>query len=599
MPNLFTRALALASLAFALCLAARAQAPAPPADDAATTPRAATNAVADAGDAALEAVRRELREQREEIGRLRAAVAEQTRLLNELLARTQQQGAAGAGAAQVREATYSVDGVAVTGALAPSRQQPTQSGGAAAKNPQTEQPPLEDRVRALEAQSKKSGETLSKLGSVTFSGDVRLRYESFYNQLNALPNAANPAIVGNELSTRQRLRVRARLALSGQIGKRFDWGLRFATGTTPDVTGNNQTLTDFYGRKSFALDQVFVSYKPSSVPGLRLQGGKFATPWLFTELTIDNDLAPEGLNETYSRDFTRAGALKNLTLVAWQLPMLERAPGFVLGSDGRLDAEASRRAGRDLALYGAQARARFELTEHAALTVSAADLNFSGTQFITPAQVFGANLQVPVTLTIPATATTPAQVITTTVNIPRDFLINGSTLGVSVGSTNATNRDGRLSSGYNLVDLIGKLEWTGSKRFPVTALLDFVTNTRVRDVVSPTGRVLENHENNGYWAELQVGKARERGDALFGYTFARIERDAVLSPFNYSDIVQSTDVRAHRFLASYTVDPRVTLSFTAVVSERPNGLLGVFGATPAGSLDRPTVRLQFDTLFRF
>ncbi|MCA1632019.1 MAG: putative porin, partial [Acidobacteria bacterium] len=202
-------------------------------------------------------------------------------------------------------------------------------------------------------------------------------------------------------------------------------------------------------------------------------------------------------------------------------------------------------------------------------------------------------------LTIPATATTPAQVITTTVNIPRDFLINGSTLGVSVGSTNATNRDGRLASGYNLVDLIGKLEWTGSKRFPVTALLDFVTNTRVRDVVSPTGRVLENHENNGYWAELQVGKARERGDALFGYTFARIERDAVLSPFNYSDIVQSTDVRAHRFLASYTVDPRVTLSFTAVVSERPNGLLGVFGATPAGSLDRPTVRLQFDTLFRF
>ncbi|MCA1631248.1 MAG: putative porin, partial [Acidobacteria bacterium] len=301
-------------------------------------------------------------------------------------------------------------------------------------------------MRALEAQSKKSSETLSKLGSVTFSGDVRLRYESFYNQLNALTNATNPAIVGNELSTRQRLRVRARLALSGQIGKRFDWGLRFATGTTPDVTGNNQTLTDFYGRKSFALDQVFVSYKPSSVPGLRLQGGKFATPWLFTELTIDNDLAPEGLNETYSRDFTRAGALKNLTLVAWQLPMLERAPGFVLGSDGRLDAEASRRAGRDLALYGAQARARFELTEHAALTVSAADLNFSGTQFITPAQVFGANLQVPVTLTIPATATTPAQVVTTTVNIPRDFLINGSTLGVSVGSTNATNRDGRLSS---------------------------------------------------------------------------------------------------------------------------------------------------------
>lgn len=589
MPKLSARALALACVISALSFATRAQTPAP-SPNAAGTP-AAANKTGDVDDASLTAVRRQLQEQQAEIERLRAAVAEQTRLLNDLLARAQQ-GAA-AGSPQVREATYSIDGVMVTGALATQ-----QAGGAAAKNPQTEQP-LEARVGALEQQSKKSGEMLSKLGAINFSGDVRLRYESQSGLLNALPNAENPAIVGNELSERGRARVRARLALRGTIGKQFDWGLRLATGTTPDVTSTNQTLTDFFGRKSFALDQAFISYKPSPVPGLRLQAGKFETPWLFTEMTIDADVMPEGLNETYAREFRHSGALKNLTFVAWQLPMLERAPGFVLGANGRLDADASRRAGRDLALYGAQARARFDLTKHAALTLSAADLNFNGTQFITPAQVFGANLQVPVTLTIPATATTPAQTVTSTVNIPRDFLVNGSSLGVSIGSTNATNRDGRLSSGYNLVDLIGKLEWTGSKRFPVTALLDFVTNTQVHDVVSATGRTLANRENNGYWAELQVGKAKERGDALFGYTFIRIEKDAVLAPFNFSDIVQSTDVRAHRFLASYTVDPRVTLAFTAIVSQRPNGLLGVFGATPAGSLDRPTVRLQFDTLFRF
>ncbi|HVG31171.1 MAG TPA: putative porin [Pyrinomonadaceae bacterium] len=595
MTKLSTRAVALACVTVALCLAARAQTPQPSPNATATPSRAASNKSGDGGDGALEAVRRQLREQQDEIERLRAAVAEQTRLLGELLARTQQ-GAETTNTAQMREATYSVysvDGVAVTGAFAAQ-----QSGGAAAKNPQTEQP-LEARVSALEQQSKKSGETLSKLGAVTFSGDVRLRYESQFGLLNALPNAENPSIVGNELSQRSRARVRARLALRGQIGKQFDWGLRLATGTTPDVISTNQTLTDFFGRKSFAVDQAFVSYKPSRVPGLRLQAGKFETPWLFTEMTIDNDLMPEGLNETYSRDFRHAGALKNLTLVAWQLPMLERAPGFVLASNGQLDADASRRAGRDLALYGAQARARFDLTKHTALTVSAADLNFNGTQFITPAQVFGASLQVPVTLTIPATATTPAQTVTTTVNIPRDLLVNGSSLGLSIGSTNATNRDGRLSSGYNLVDLIGRLEWTGSKRFPVTALLDFVTNTQVRDVISTGGRVLENHENNGYWAELQVGRARERGDALFGYTFVRIEKDAILAPFNFSDILQASDVRAHRLLASYTVDPRVTLSFTAIVSQRPNGLLGPFGATPAGSPNRPTVRLQFDTLFRF
>jgi hypothetical protein len=594
MPKLFARAIALPLALAALSLIARAQTPAPAPNAAATATPTATNTAAGAGGASLEDVRRQVQDQQAEIERLRTAFAEQARLLNELLARAQQTAQV-TGAARAREATYSVDGVAMTGSPASS---PPRGGGAAATNPQTGQP-LEARVSALEQQSKKSGEIVSKLGAITFSGDLRLRYESQFGLLNALPNAENPSIVGNELSERGRARVRARLALRGTIGKQFDWGLRLATGTTPDVVSTNQTLTDFFGRKSFAVDQAFISYKPSPVPGLRLQAGKFETPWLFTEMTIDADLMPEGLNETYSRDFKGSGALKNLTFVAWQLPMLERAPGFVLGADGRLDAEASRRAGRDLALYGGQARARFGVSKHTALTLSAADLNFNGTQFITPAQVFGANLQVPVTVTIPATATTPAQAVTTTVQIPRDFLVNGSSLGVSVGSTNATNRDGHLSSGYNLVDLIGKLEWTGSKRFPVTALLDFVTNTQVHDVISATGRTLENRENNGYWAELQVGRARERGDALFGYTFIRIEKDAVLAPFNFSDILQPTDVRAHRFLASYTVDPRVTLSFTAIVSQRPNGLLGVFGATPAGSLNRPTVRLQFDTLFRF
>jgi hypothetical protein len=597
MPKLFTRAASICIVIIATLLVAHAQTPPVSTNNdasAKSSPQAAAPDSASRADAvSLDSVRRQLQEQQTEIERLRATLAEQAKLLSDLLARTATPASSVTNATNVREASYTIDGVAASDSLSSVAQQ----DGAATKNPQTDQT-IEARVHTLEEQSKKSGETLAKLGSINFSGDVRLRYETQFGLLNSQPNATNPAIVGNELSERNRARVRARLALRGEIGKQFDWGIRLATGTTPDIVSTNQTLTDFFGRKSFAVDQAFISYKPAAVPGLRLQGGKFETPWLTTELTIDADLMPEGLNETYSRDFKKSGALKNLTFVAWQLPMLERAPGFVIGANGRLDAEASRRAGRDLALYGAQVRARFTPTKHTALTVSAADLNFNGTQFITPAQVFGANLLVPVTFTIPATATTPAQTITTNVQIPRDLLVSGSSLGVSVGSTNATNRDGHLSSGYNLVDLISRFEWTRNERLPVTAILDFVTNTQTHDVVSSTG-VRANHENRGLWAELQVGKTKARGDYLFDYTFVRIERDAVLAPFNFSDIVQSTDVRAHRFIAAYAVDPRVTLTVTAIVSERPNGLLGAFGATPAGSLNRATTRLQFDTLFRF
>jgi hypothetical protein len=134
-------------------------------------------------------------------------------------------------------------------------------------------------------------------------------------------------------------------------------------------------------------------------------------------------------------------------------------------------------------------------------------------------------------------------------------------------------------------------------------ILDFVHNTQTRDVsvAGPGGTTLfqRNRENNGYWAEVQVGTTKERGDVQFGYTFLRIEKDAVLTPFNWDDIVRQSDVRAQRVNVYYAIDPRVTLNFTGLFSERPNGLNGVFGATPPGSLNRPTVRLQFDTIFRF
>lgn len=461
-------------------------------------------------------------------------------------------------------------------------------------NPQAS--PLDDRVKKIETR-------VSEIGAVRFSGDIRLRGESIFGQSNSLPNASNPALLGNELSPRHRMRIRARLSVRGSIGEEFDWGLRFATGSLADNISTNQTLTDFFNRKPFALDQAFVTYKPRRVPGLRLQGGRFEPPWTFTEMTIDNDLMVEGFNESYSRGF-KGSPVKDLTFVAWQLPMLERNSAFVRNSDGTVNIDQSRRGGRDLALYGGQIRTRLEPSSKVALNLSVSDLYFSGTQFISPIQVFGSQLQLPLTITIPATATTPAQTVTTQVSIPRDFLVAGNgNLGLTNASNNAINRDGRLASGFNLVDVLGRLELKTSKRFPVTILLNFVTNTQTHDVVTagPGGGdlLLPNSENQGFWGEVQIGSTKERGDILFGYTFLRIEKDAVLTPFNFSDVTQQSDMRGHRLVFSYMADSRVTLSLTGIVTERPRGLLGPFATTPEGSLNRPTTRLQFDTVLRF
>ncbi|HEY8186006.1 MAG TPA: putative porin [Pyrinomonadaceae bacterium] len=473
---------------------------------------------------------------------------------------------------------------------------PAPLGATVAVAPDPAQPPIEDRLKKVETR-------VAEIGAIKFSGDLRLRAESFFGLSNNLANGNNPAVLGNELSSRHRMRVRARLQMRGSISDEFDWGLRVASGSMADNNSTNQTLTDFFNRKPFSLDQAFITYKPRKAAGLRFQGGKFEPPWTFTEMTIDNDLMVEGFNEAYSHAFKKS-TLKDLTFVAWQLPFLERNSAFVRNSDGTVNIDQSRRGGRDLALYGAQFRARLEPSAKLALNLSIADLYFSGTQFISPVQVFGNQLLLPITFTIPASGTTPAQTITTQVAIPRDLLVAGNAnLGVTTASNNATNRDGRLASGYNLVDMLARLDLKNSKHFPVTLLFNFVTNTQAHDVVTagPGGAdlLLPNDEKHGFWGEVQVGSSKARGDLLFGYTFLRIQKDAVLTPFNFSDVTQQSDMRGHRLQFTYTADPRVTFTVTGIITERPNGVLGPFATTPPGSLNPATKRLQFETVFKF
>jgi hypothetical protein len=599
MRQLILRACALAALAAFPAAGARAQTADAAAEKPATPAAAAPPQKTSGSLFALEEFERQLRSQREEIEQLRAAVREQSRLINDLRSRVENAeqlagGAGGAGAAVVREATYAA---AETTANAGPQ--------AAAAGKQNE------GIEARVARAEKAAETVSKqLGSMTFYGDLRFRYEAFYGQENALANPDQPGTVGNPLTSRQRLRMRARFGVRGRAGDEFDWGLRLATGNYADLISTNTTLTDFFTRKPFALDLAYINYHPKALPGFQVQMGKFETPWTRTELTWDNDIAVEGVSQSYTRKFKKS-ALKSLSVVAWELPMLERNSAFVLAADGKVDPSASGRAGRDLDLYGAQVRAEVA-SKHVSLKLSASDLYFEGTQFITPAQFFNGNIQFPVTVVIPASGTTPARTVTTQVSIPRDLLVTGNAnLGLSLANTNAVNRDGRLSSGYNLVDLIARADFANSRKWPVMLLFNFVTNTQAHDVVTAgAGGAdvrLRNDQGQGYWAEFQVGKdllrapfeSIRRGDAFFNYTFIRVEKDAILSPFNASDLGQSTDVRVHRLFAGLALDPRVTLTFTGFFTQRPTGLLGAFNQTPPGSLNRTLTRLQFDTVLRF
>ena len=268
MIDVVRRAFVASALFAALTACAFAQQP-PAVSAPALAPDSNTQPQTTTGDASLDDVRRQLQQQRAEIEQLRSTLAEQTRLLNELLARTSRVEAetttARAGGATVKAAVYSANDVAATDTL---RRADPSAGQTATQNPQTET--METRVGRIEA-ARRPPSALTSTRLDQFSGDIRFAT----NHLRPVERRAEqrqPGLLGNPLSSRQRLRLRARLAMRGQISNEFDWGLRFSTGTFPDVISPNQTLTDFYSHKTFALDQAFIGYTPSAVPRPEITG---------------------------------------------------------------------------------------------------------------------------------------------------------------------------------------------------------------------------------------------------------------------------------------------------------------------------------------
>jgi hypothetical protein len=385
---------------------------------------------------------------------------------------------------------------------------------------------------------KKVDELYKRFGAIRFSGDLRFRAETFRNQgFDAL----------TESPDRNRLRVRARLALDGTINKSFDWGIRLATGTYTNPVSPNQTFTDFFERKPFDLDRAFVRYdSKSDKVGVQLIAGKFEPTFRRTQMVWDDDISVEGASEALY--FKTKSPLKQVKLVAFQLPFNEVA------------------GDKDGVVYGGQLQADWQ-----ASTKVFGNVNVS---------YYDWNHADQVVLALGASAT---QV--------NGGILNGSgTTGNQNGALGTTNRIVRNAAGqpvgflaqFKLVDFLGNLTWQATNRFPVTFTFDYVHNAtdRVRD------------EKDGYWAGALVGQAKEKGDWLFGYYYTRIEQDAVLAPFNFDDILASNS-RVHMPTIAYQVAGGVTLQWTGLFSQRANKIV------PLSPNNRYLNRMQFDVIYKF
>ena len=428
-----------------------------------------------------------------------------------------------------------------------------------------------------------------KFGPFSFSGDFRLRDE---------PSFGGPA---NQSLDRTGERFRLRFNVDAKLNDDFSGGFSLASGDVNDPTTTNQTVTDFYARKPIAIDKAFVEYTPHQFKALTLIGGKFGYPWYNTELTWDKDLNPEGLAQTLVFDL-HTPVLKKIAFVGFELPFAEVA-GVSLNNQSIVQSVT----------YGGQIQTTWQLARWLKFGAFSGFYNFHNADPIALAlaKADSKNPQTPFTGLLPlGTGNTVQNSIYTTT--ATSFVTSGTT-NVPTGVTTITNA--QFASKFGLLDSLARFDiTTPSAKWPIALIGDYVQNTEAcanlpniapppaNTAPSSKGPGIEysqsvnfacnSHQRRGYWAEAQVGRAQKRGDWQFDYARIFIEREAVLSNFDYSDIRQGSNVTQHRAMVIYQAHRNVQLSFTALIGRPLN-----FDSTkpPEDWLKR----LQFDAIYSF
>ncbi len=425
---------------------------------------------------------------------------------------------------------------------------------------------------------------LKVFGPFSFSGDLRLREEPFFG---------GPA---NESLDQDRERFRLRFNITAKLNQDFAGGFSLASGDINDPTSTNQTVGDFYSRKAIGIDKAYLDYTPHQFASLTLIGGKFAYPWYNTELTWDKDLNPEGAAETLAFNLNSTPVLKKIALVGFELPFTQVA-GVSLTNQSSVES----------VVYGGQLQTQWQLAPWLKFGAYTGFYNYHNADPIALAlaKASSKNPQTPLTGLLPLGAGNTVQnsIITTTAT----NVVTIAGTSYPTGVTTVTNA--QFASKFGLFDSLARFDVkTPSDRWPIAIIGDYVQNTEAcanednilaapanTDTIhytQSTNFACNSHQRRGYWAEAQVGRGQKKGDWQFDYTRMFIEREAVLSNFDYSDIRQGSNVTEHRAMVIYEVQSNVQLSFTGLFG-RP---LNFDGTKPPEDFLK---RLQFDVIYSF
>lgn len=388
----------------------------------------------------------------------------------------------------------------------------------------------------------------------SFYGDIRLRgqVDSFSNNNASLAELNNPLRdmnLMNASNERRRLRTRARLGTDVQINDWLKGGIQFVSGALETPLTPNQTQGMAQGKYVFGLDRSFLQAEVN--PWVTLVGGRFANPFLYSDILWDPDLAFDGAVAKFTPKFNN-GWSSFVTLGAFPLEEIQSS-------------EVNK--AKDKWLYSVQTGIKWEAPNKSTFKLAAAYHDYENVE--------GRLNSVGLT-DYSATAPIFRQRGNNT------FDINANNTGINGSQTIIGT-----ASKFEQLNLTGQIDLMNFNPVHVTLTGDFVKNIGFdkNEIQRRTGNVYDK-EDQAYQIRFDLGhnsfnafnsdgpiKDVKAHDWMVSFGYKRIEADSVLDSFTDSNFgLGSTNAKGWVLMGNYGIDKNTWLGARYLTSDSISGL---------------------------
>jgi hypothetical protein len=382
---------------------------------------------------------------------------------------------------------------------------------------------------------------------MTWTGDVRTRAEwdlfpagnatntyLDYNQINSKGgiDKAGPLALLNTTEDRSRLRLRLRYGFDTLLGSGWSAGMRLATGSGEIFPTTNQTLGTSGSKYQIAVDQGYIRWAGVSSGGgqnFTATAGRFANPWLSTDLVWYNDLTFEGLMSNYRANLSADNAHRHDVFVTLGAFPLQPYPVFDPNPYGKDKWLFGGQLGLDLHTEG-ESRFRLGAAYYDYVHTVGQKNPLNSTQFNWTAPAF--------------------------------FQKGNTVFDISNNPSDPTVNLFALAAAYRIVDVTGIADLRVLSHYWLSITAQAVRNVGYNtDEVSARTGVYVAPRTSGYRADVAFGSAAQASGSwrgAFGYRY--LQRDAVMDAFNDEDFhLGGTDTKGYTITFDYWFNPRVWL----------------------------------------